>query len=279
MRQPIRLATCLALIAAVCAPTAPAWSSAADPGAGTGTTKDSAKASAATAKKTEKTKKAQQVDCAKVKCIALTFDDGPGKRVGALLDTLKKHNVKATFFLEGQYVKARPELAKRIAKEGHQLGNHSYRHPDFTKIKESEIKSEIVRTQELVHKLTGKYPTTLRPPYGLYNDQVQEVAKELGLPIVLWNTASHDWASRDQKAIYREVLKGALRDSVVLMHDWVDATVDVMPRLLTALKKKGFHVVTVDTLVRGRTKLQPGEVWPEDATIDSSDSPLVPYQH
>jgi peptidoglycan/xylan/chitin deacetylase (PgdA/CDA1 family) len=273
MRLPIRAATCLALIAAVCAPTTPAWSVAAAPEAGAGTTKATEKKPAEQAT-TKKKKKARPVDCAKVKCIALTFDDGPGKRVGTLLDTLKKHNAKATFFLEGQYVKARPELAKRIAKEGHQLGNHSYRHPDFTKIDEERIRSEIVETQRLVHKLTGKYPTTLRPPYGLYNDKVQQIATELGLPIILWNTSSHDWASRNQDAIYREVLQGARRDSVVLLHDWVDATVDVMPRLLTALKKRGFHVVTVDSLLRGR-KLKPGEVWPADATISPEDTPLV----
>jgi len=221
MRQPIRLATCLALIAAVCAPTAPAWSSAADPGAGTGTTKDSAKASAATAKKTEKTKKPAPVDCAKVKCIALTFDDGPGLHAGKLLDTLKKHNVKATFFLEGQYVKARPHLAKRIAKEGHQIGNHSYRHPDFTKSSESTIESEITRTQELVYKITGKYPTTLRPPFGLYDDRVQQIAADQKLPIILWNTSSHDWSHKNADKIYEEVMQGARRDSIVLMHDWV----------------------------------------------------------
>ncbi|MEV5413835.1 polysaccharide deacetylase family protein [Thermopolyspora sp. NPDC052614] len=245
MRLPIRVATCAALIAAVCAPT-PAWSSA----------------------------PAKTVDCAKVKCIALTFDDGPGQKAGKLLDALKKYKVKATFFLEGQYVKARPELAKRIAKEGHELGNHSYTHPDFTKMDESAIESEITRTQELVHKLTGKYPTTLRPPYGLANERVQAVATELGLPIVLWNTGSQDWATRDEKAIYKEVLKGARRDSVVLMHDWVTQTVDVMPALLKALKERGFHVVPVSALLRGK-KLAPGEVWPKDATHAVETSPLV----
>lgn len=245
MRLPIRVATSAALIAAVCAPS-PAWSS---------TT-------------------AKTVDCAKVKCIALTFDDGPGQKAGKLLDTLKKHKVKATFFLEGQYVKARPALVKRMAKEGHQLGNHSYNHPDFTQMDESGIESEITRTQELVHELTGKYPTTLRPPYGLSDDRVQAVAAELGLPIVLWNTGSRDWATRDKKAIYKEVLKGARRDSVVLMHDWVTQTIDVMPALLTALKKKGFHVVPVSALLRGKT-LEPGEVWPKDATVTAETAPLV----
>jgi Predicted xylanase/chitin deacetylase len=274
MRLPIRIATSLALIAAVCAPS-PAWSATAgaataDPA--TGTTKDDPAKPTGT-KKTS-TKKAPQVDCAKVKCIALTFDDGPGQQAGKLLDTLKKHNVKVTFFLEGQYVKARPHLAKRIVEEGHQIGNHSYRHPDFTKSSESTIESEITRTQELVYKITGKYPTTLRPPFGLYDDRVQQIATDLKLPIILWNTSSHDWSHKNADKIYDEVMQGARRDSIVLMHDWVTQTVDVMPRLLTGLKKKGFHVVPVDALLRGK-KLQPGEVFPPDATISSSDTPLI----
>lgn len=254
MRLPIRVATSVALIAAaVCAPT-PAWSDAA-----------------------AKPAKQAEVDCDQVKCIALTFDDGPGKKAGKLLDALKKHKAKATFFLEGQYVKARPKLAKRIVKEGHEIGNHSYTHPDFTKSTESAIRSEITRTQDLVHKVTGKYPTTLRPPYGLSDERVEEIAAELGLPIVLWNTGSRDWATRDKKAIYKEVLAGARRDSVVLMHDWVTQTVDVMPDLLKALKKKGFHVVPVSALLRGRT-LEPGEVWPSDATITRENAPLVHHE-
>jgi peptidoglycan/xylan/chitin deacetylase (PgdA/CDA1 family) len=229
-------------LAALCAPY-PAWSD---------STATAARAAAA------------KVNCAKVKCIALTFDDGPGRQAGRLLDTLKKQKAKATFFLEGQYVKARPQFVRRMAKEGHELGNHSYDHPDFTKIDEDAIRAEITDTQEFVHGITGTYPTALRPPFGLVDYRVEGIAAELGLPIVLWNTGSHDWATRSKKAIYNEVLKGARRDSIVLLHDWVTQTVDVMPALLTALKKKGFHIVTVNSLLRGRT-LDPGETFPKNA--------------
>jgi Predicted xylanase/chitin deacetylase len=210
------------------------------------------------------TSKSKKVDCAQVKCIALTFDDGPGQQAGRLLDTFKKYKAKATFLLEGQYVKARPQFVKRMVEEGHQIGNHSYDHPDFTKLDDEAIRTQIGNTQELVHDITGKYPTVLRPPYGLGDYRVQAIATEYGLPIVLWNTTSHDWATKNEKAIYREVLKGARRDSIVLMHDWVTQTVDVMPDLLKALRKKGFHIVTVHSLLRGKT-LDPGEVFPKDA--------------
>ncbi len=270
---------------AMLAMAAPAWGEAATvrtakaPAAGAATGgatagKDTGDA-AATGEKA-KPAKGHKVDCAKVKCIALTFDDGPGQQAGHLLDTLKKYKAKATFLLEGQYVKARPQFVKRMVEEGHQIGNHSYDHPDFTKMTEDSIRWEIRHTQNLVYKITGTYPGVLRPPYGLADDRVQAIATEFEMPIVLWNTTSHDWATKNKKKIYTEVLKGARRDSVVLMHDWVTQTVEVMPDLLKALRKKGFHIVTVDDLLRGRT-LKPGEVYPKDARKEIEETPLVAH--
>src|SRR5690606_30708012 len=102
----------------------------------------------------------------------------------------------------------------------------------------------------------------LRPPYGLFDERYQEIAVEMGLPIVLWNGGSRDWDTQKEGPIYKEVMRSAKRDGVILMHDWVKATVDVMPRLLKDLKKQGYHMVTVSDLLRGR-KLEPGEVYPK----------------
>lgn len=214
-------------------------------------------------KEVKKPKKPKKVDCAKVKCIALTFDDGPGKYADKLLDTLKKHESKATFFLEGQYVKSRKEFAKRIVAEGHQIGNHSYTHPNMLEIGEDEIRQELQRTEDIIYKVTGKRSTLLRPPYGLFDERYREIAVEMGLPIVLWNGGSRDWDTQKEGPIYKEVMRSAKRDGVILMHDWVKATVDVMPRLLKDLKKQGYHMVTVSELLRDGRKLQPGEVYPE----------------
>ncbi|GIH89505.1 polysaccharide deacetylase family protein [Planobispora siamensis] len=219
--------------------------------------------------------KAKPVDCAKVKCIALTFDDGPGKYADKLLDTLKKYDAKATFFLEGQYVKARPAFAKRMVTEGHDIGNHSYSHPNFTQVSLETIREELKKTQDLVKKVTGKAPTTIRPPYGLLDDDVKTVAAEMKLPIVLWNGGSRDWATKNEKAIYDEVLKNAKRDGVILMHDWVEQTVTVMPKLVAALKKQGYHLVAVSSLP-GAKSLKPAAIYPAGAAEDkdlSSDSP------
>ncbi|GIH75759.1 polysaccharide deacetylase family protein [Planobispora longispora] len=219
--------------------------------------------------------KPKPVDCAKVKCIALTFDDGPGKYADKLLDTLKKHGAKATFFLEGQYVKSRPAFAKRMVAEGHDIGNHSYTHPKFTEIPLENIREELKKTQDIVKKVTGKYPTMIRPPYGLLDDDTKTAATEMKMPIVLWNGGSRDWATKNEKAIYDEVLKNAKRDGVILMHDWVTQTVLVMPKLLTELKKRGYHVVAVSSLP-GAKSLKPADVYPAGAAEDkdlSSDSP------
>ena len=201
------------------------------------------------------------VDCAKVKCIALTFDDGPGKYADKLLDTLKKYKSKATFLLEGQYVKSRPAFAKRMVVEGHEIGNHSYTHPHLRDLSEDKVREELDKTQAIVKQATGKYPTIIRPPYGELDSRVQAIATEMKMPILLWNGGSRDWATKNETAIYNEVLKNAKRDGVILMHDWVEQTVKVMPKLLVALQKQGYHVVSVSSL-RGAKGLEPGDIYP-----------------
>jgi peptidoglycan-N-acetylglucosamine deacetylase len=208
--------------------------------------------------------KKEPVDCEQVKCIALTFDDGPGKYAGTLLDTLKKNGAKATFFLEGQYVKSRPAFVKRMAAEGHELGNHSYSHPDFTKSDAGKIKSEIQKTQDAVKKAAGVEPKLLRPPYGLADLQVSEIATEFGMPMILWTAGSEDWSSKNVEAIQKQTLAVAKPNSIILMHDWVKQTVDGMPALIKTLKNKGYHLVTVSDVVKGEG-LEPGDIFPVPA--------------
>jgi peptidoglycan/xylan/chitin deacetylase (PgdA/CDA1 family) len=201
------------------------------------------------------------VDCEQVKCIALTFDDGPGKYEGKLLDTLKKHNAKATFFLEGQYVKSRPQYVKRMVAEGHELGNHSYSHPDFTKIEPGAIRSEIQKTQDAVKKAAGVEPKLLRPPYGLADLQVSDIAAEFGMPMILWTGGSQDWATKNVEAIKKKTLEVAKPGGIILMHDWVKQTVDAMPSIVKTLQNKGYHLVTVSDIVKNE-ELEPGDIYP-----------------
>ncbi|TYB68435.1 polysaccharide deacetylase family protein [Nonomuraea sp. PA05] len=208
--------------------------------------------------------KKEPVDCEQVKCIALTFDDGPGKYAGTLLDTLKKYDAKATFFLEGQYVKSRPQYVKRMAAEGHELGNHSYSHPDFTKSEAATIKSEIQKTQDAVKKAAGVEPKLLRPPYGMADLQVADIAAEFGMPMILWTAGSQDWSSKNVDAIQKQTLAVAKPNAIILMHDWVKQTVDGMPALIKTLQNKGYHLVTVSDVVKNEN-LEPGDIFPVPA--------------
>jgi peptidoglycan/xylan/chitin deacetylase (PgdA/CDA1 family) len=205
--------------------------------------------------------KEKEVDCTQVKCVALTFDDGPGKYAGILLDTLKKHNAKATFFLEGQYAKSRPAFVKRMVKEGHAIGNHSYSHPDFTKVSASTIRNEIKKTNDVIKKAAGVEPKLLRPPYGLSDLQVQDIATEFGMPIILWTGGSRDWESKDVEKIKKQTLAVAKGNSIVLMHDWVKQTVDAMPSIIKTLQRNGYHLVTVNDIIKDE-ELEPGDVFP-----------------
>ncbi|MGP3956360.1 polysaccharide deacetylase family protein [Nonomuraea sp. 3N208] len=204
------------------------------------------------------------VDCEQVKCIALTFDDGPGKYAGVLLDTLKKHNAKATFFLEGQYVKSRPKYVKRMATEGHELGNHSYKHPDFTKLEPWDVRAEIKKTQDEIKKAAGVEPKLLRPPYGMADLTVSDIAAEFGMPIILWTGGSEDWKSKNVESIKKKTLEVAKQDGIILMHDWVKQSVDAMPSIIKTLQSKGYHLVTVSDIVK-RENLEPGDIFPVPA--------------
>lgn len=195
---------------------------------------------------------AADVDCARVKCLALTFDDGPGIYTPALLKTLSKVGAKATFFLVGKRVEDRPQIAKQIAAHGHAIGNHTYSHASLPAHSDNEILDELKVTQEILEKATGRRPTMYRPPYGQTDERVLGLAAQTELAEILWTDTTLDWSLVDSKKIKATVLKLAKRNGVILMHDVVPETVKVMPEVLKELKKRGYHFVTVPTLLRGK---------------------------
>lgn len=191
--------------------------------------------------------------CRKAKCVALTFDDGPSADSGRLLDTLKAKGVKATFFVLGQRVKEHPAAVRRMVKEGHVVGNHSYSHPEFWPLKASVIASELTRTSKAIEHASGQKVTLLRPPYGECNDTVREVERELGLAQILWNVDSRDWATLDSAKTISTVLKQVKPGSIVLLHEIHQSTRDALPTLIDKLRKAGYTFVTVPELL-GPTK-------------------------
>ncbi|MFE0187165.1 polysaccharide deacetylase family protein [Streptomyces sp. NPDC058989] len=201
------------------------------------------------------------VDCAKAKCVALTFDAGPSENTARLLDILKKEKVHATFFMLGKnHVAKRPAEVKRIDAEGHELANHTWSHQILTEIAPEEAKRELSRLQDAVRKITGKTPRLMRPPQGRTDGEVSKISKDLGLAQVLWSVTAKDYQTNDSALITKRVLEQTERDGVILLHDIYQGTVPAVPGILKELKKRGYTVVTVSQLL-SPAKPEPGMVY------------------
>lgn len=200
------------------------------------------------------------VDCLVQKCIALTFDDGPGPYTNQLLDELAAHNVKATFFMVGTQVENYPDTVRRIRDEGHQLGNHSWNHDQLTTKGAAAAADDIHRTNDLIAETTGVTPEVMRPPYGSTN---QSIINAVGMPEILWSVDPQDWKYRDSDYVREHVISNAHRGSIVLMHDIHKTTVNAVPGILDTLQSEGYQLVTIDTLLgsnlpAGKYSQQPG---------------------
>ena len=183
--------------------------------------------------------------------IAMTFDDGPSVgNTTRLLDILKQRNIKVTFFMIGPNVVAHPEIARRALAEGHEIGNHSWTHPQLSKLSDQRVTEEITKTQEAIKNATGFTPTILRPPYGaITKRQRQWIENQFGLSVILWSVDPLDWKRPGASMITQRILSGAQSGAIILSHDIHQQTVDAMPATLDALLAKGFKFVTVSELI------------------------------
>ena len=186
--------------------------------------------------------------------VAFTFDDGPHPdTTQRLLKEMKERGVKATFFLLGEKIEQYPGLAKEIAENGHQIGNHSYSHLGYAPEKEEAFLEEIRRTNRIIEEFVGKPCAFCRPPYGSWDDAV---AKKCELAPVFWDVETRDWEIKDKEQIIREV-EGRVKDGdVVLFHDAYETTVDAAVYLMDVLKEKGFSFVTVEELWKDNPKTE-----------------------
>jgi peptidoglycan-N-acetylglucosamine deacetylase len=140
--------------------------------------------------------------------IALTFDDGPNPEwTPRLLDILAKHKVKATFFMLGKFAMAQPELVRRIAAEGHLMGDHSWSHPRLSRCPAKRIEEELKRTKETIEQIVGAPVRFFRPPFGARRPAVFRIARELGLEPVLWNAMTNDWSEPSAEKIAATLTK------------------------------------------------------------------------
>lgn len=182
------------------------------------------------------------------KTIALTFDDGPGPYTEKLLDILDKYDAKATFFLIGSKVSARANALRRMQSRGHQLGNHSWSHPELPKLSVDQIAGEIDRTNEAIRQATGVKPSILRPPYGAVNGVVLEQLRLRNMSSILWSVDTRDWADRNSQIVCSRAVAGARPGAVILMHDIHQTSVNAVPCILSSLKQQGYSFVTIQRL-------------------------------
>ena len=196
---------------------------------------------------------AEDVDCAVVKCIALTFDDGPSPYTDRLLRVLEDNDAKATFFQIGNKVAANPAGSKRVVDAGMELGSHTWEHPDMTTIPPEEIPSQLSKASDAIEVATGQRPKLVRTAGGLINDVVLAEAKKQGLADINWDVVPFDWINDANTGATRYMLMTQIKpNSVVLFHDTYSSTVDLVEQFIPVLKANGYHMVTVSRMLGER---------------------------
>ncbi len=186
------------------------------------------------------------------KIVALTFDDGPGPYTERLLDELQARGARATFFVLGTRVDSYPRLIRRMAAEGHAIGNHSNAHNMLHRMDLLGVRNEMGKCAEKIEKLLGYRPCVMRCPGGNSSDTVKQYAKEAGVPIINWGVDTRDWESRNKEAILK-VAKANIKDgSIVLLHDIHSVSVDAAIELMDWLIEEGYTLVTVPELLEAR---------------------------
>ena len=195
------------------------------------------------------------VDCSVAKCIALTFDDGPGPDTGRLLDLLKAQHVPATFFVLGDQAVKYPNVVKREYAEGNEVGDHTWDHKDLSTLTAAAIQDEINHGADAIASTGVPRPTLVRPPYGAVNDTVRAVG---GFPFIMWRVDPLDWKFPDSVRVADQIVSHARPGRIVLSHDIHKTTVDAMPAVIQRLKQQGYTFVTVSTLLKG-VPLQNGQ--------------------
>ncbi len=184
--------------------------------------------------------------------IALTFDDGPSaKLTPKLLDLLAAHHIKATFFVIGENVSEHPEIVARAAREGHQIGNHSWSHPNLGKMSDDAVRRQLQRAEDAIKSAIGARPTLLRPPYGsITARQKRWIHADFGYEIILWDVDPLDWKRPGPTVVRNRIVKQTRPGSIVLAHDIHPGTIDAMPATIEQLEANGFKFVTVSELIQ-----------------------------
>jgi peptidoglycan-N-acetylglucosamine deacetylase len=192
------------------------------------------------------------------KKIALTFDDGPDKiYTPQILDILREKGVKATFFVLGKQVNYFPDLVKRMVSDGHSIANHTWNHPELSKLTTLQVIQEVESTTKVIERVTGIKTDLFRPPYGDYTAADIRVLQERGYRSIMWSVDTVDWSGKTEDEILAIVHRDKSPGGIVLQHNFqttngeLDGTVKALPKIIDQLREEGYEFVTVDTLLGG----------------------------
>lgn len=183
----------------------------------------------------------------KIKKVALTFDDGPNAEyTGLLLDGLKERGVHATFFVLGSEVERYPQLVRRAHEEGHLIGVHAYKHVNLRQLSDAEAMEQVDRTNAAIYRATGTYASYIRPPYGCWKEDLDY---EVQMVEVLWDIDPRDWATTSSDLVVQRVLGEVEENSIILLHDASQSSVQAAFAIIDVLQKKDYLFVTVEELL------------------------------
>ena len=182
--------------------------------------------------------------------IAITFDDGPHPYSNKILDTLKKYNVKATFFLIGKQIEQHPEIAKRMKDEGHVIANHSYSHKNtFPVFPVNSMVNEIEQTNVLLHKITGVHNPYFRPPFGVTNPTIAKAVRRTGMKVIGWNLRSYDTVTKNSGKVVNRVVSRLKPGAIILLHDNREHTSQILEAILLYAQQNQMDCVTIDEII------------------------------
>jgi peptidoglycan-N-acetylglucosamine deacetylase len=210
--------------------------------------------------------------------IALTFDDGPHATLTPkLLDLLAAHHMKATFFVVGQNAADHPDILRRAIREGHEIANHSWSHPNLGKMSDEAVRRELQKTDDAIFAAIGKHPRLLRPPYGSITARQQRwIHDDFGYQIIIWDVDPLDWKRPGPSVVCNRILKETRPGSIVLAHDIHPPTIAAMPATFDQLDRKGFKSVTVSELLAMATPVPPKpSVTPRSGAIPAASPGAV----
>jgi peptidoglycan/xylan/chitin deacetylase (PgdA/CDA1 family) len=195
------------------------------------------------------------------KQLALTYDDGPNDpHTFRLLEVLAKHNVKATFFLIGRFVKQRPDIAREFIRAGHVVGNHTFSHPNLIFATAGQTRTELTLCEQALGDAVGEHSRLFRPPFGGRRPSTLRVARALGLEPVMWSVTGWDWKGKPAEFVERKVAQQIRGGDVILLHDGSHAafgadrsqTVIATDHLIARYKSEGCEFVTVPEMMETR---------------------------